>query len=272
MSSATTSDTTPARARVRRRPLWQRIAAWLALAIGVLVLALVVAGFVVDEPRPHAAASPEADALAHAVERAVHTDAWERTGAVRWTFAGERSHLWDRTRALVRVRWDDVEVQLRGTWGRAWRGGVEVRGGERKVLVAQAWSGFVNDSFWLNPLAKLFDGGTQRALVALPAGRRGLLVSYASGGVTPGDAYLWELPPAGHGDTPSAWKMWVSVIPVGGLEVTWEHYVTLATGARIATHHRLGPVTIALEDVAGAATLAELEPGDDPFAKLLAAE
>ncbi len=253
-----------------RRPRWQRVLAWLALGTGLLVLALIGVGFVLDEPRPHVAPSAEADVVAHAVERAVNVAAWERTGAVRWTFAGQRSHLWDRARSLVRVRWGSVEVQLRGTWGRAWRDGVEVRGAERNSLVAQAWSGFVNDSFWLNPCAKLFDPGTQRALIALPGGGRGLLVSYASGGVTPGDAYLWELPPAGRGDTPRAWKMWVSIIPIGGVEASWERFITLATGARVATRHRLGPVTLRLDDVAGAATLAELEPGADPFAKLLA--
>lgn len=269
MPPPTSPDAALVSSGTRRRPLWQRLLAWLALTIGIVVIALVVAGLVANEPRPHAVPSAEADALAHAIERAVNTAAWERTGAVRWTFAGERSHLWDRTRSLVRVRWGDVEVQLRGTWGRAWRDGVEVRGRDRGALVAQAWSGFVNDSFWLNPCAKLFDHGTQRALVALPQGGRGLLVSYASGGVTPGDAYLWELPPAGHGDTPRAWKMWVSVIPVGGLEVTWERFITLATGARVATRHRIGPVTITLDDVAAAATLVELEPGGDPFARLL---
>ncbi len=35
---------------------------------------------------------------------AVDSDAWERIGAVRWTFRGNRSHLWDRERQLVRVR------------------------------------------------------------------------------------------------------------------------------------------------------------------------
>ena len=269
MPAAQNPDAMPAPS-VKRRPLWQRILAWIAMAIGLLVIAVTAFGLIVNEPRPHPTPSPEADALAHDIERAVNADAWARTGAVRWTFAGKRSHLWDRTRSLVRVRFDDVEVQLRGTWGRAWRGGVEVRGRERNALVGQAWSGFVNDSFWLNPCAKLFDDGTRRALFPRSDTGRGLFVSYTSGGVTPGDAYLWELPPAGHGDTPLRWKMWVSNVPVGGVEVSWERYVTLATGARIATRHRIGPVTLTLDDVAGATTLAALEPGDDPFARLLA--
>ena len=43
----------------------------------------------------------------------------------------------------------------------------------------------------------------------------------------------------------------------------------LATGARIATHHDLALGKVDIGDLAGAATLEELEPGPDPFAALL---
>jgi hypothetical protein len=254
----------------RRRPRWQRFLAWTALGSGVLVGGIALVLVLASSPRPQAAPSAEADALARAVERAVRVDAWERTGAVRFTFMGQRSYLWDRTRSLVRVRQGDEEVLLRGTWGRVWEGGRELRGKAARARTAAAYSMFLNDSFWMNPLAKLFDAGTSRALVALPGGGRGLLVTYASGGVTPGDSYLWELPPAGRGDTPVAWRMWVSVLPIRGLRATWERFVPLSTGARVATRHALGPASVTIDDLAGAATLAELEPGEDPFARLLA--
>ncbi len=260
-------DSTP---HGRRRPRWQRVLAWLALGGGLLVGALALGLVLASSPRPSASPSAEADALAQAIERAVRVDAWARTGAVRFSFAGQRTYLWDRARSLVRVRQGDDEVLLRGSWGRVWEGGREVRGAAARARTASAYAGFLNDSFWLNPLAKLFDAGTTRALVALPGGARGLLVTHASGGVTPGDSYLWELPAAGRGDTPIAWRMWVTVLPVGGLRASWERFVTLSTGARVATRHRAGPVTLTLDDVAGAATLRELEPGADPFARLLA--
>jgi len=252
----------------RRRPRWQRVLLWLALSVGVVGAGLVVTVLVASDPLPRATPSAEADAVARAVERAVRVDAWERTGAVRFTFMGQRSYLWDRTRALVRVRQGDEEVLLRGSWGRVWEGGREVRGAAARSRTESAYRMFLNDSFWMNPLAKLFDAGTTRALVPLPGGGRGLLVSYATGGVTPGDSYLWELPPAGRGDTPLAWRMWVSVLPIEGLRATWEGFVTLSTGARIATRHHVGPAPVTLGDLAGAATLAELDPGADPFARL----
>ncbi|MCZ7679607.1 MAG: hypothetical protein M5U28_12935 [Sandaracinaceae bacterium] len=53
------------------------------------------------------------------------------------------------------------------------------------------------------------------------------------------------------------------------MSTTWERWVTLETGARIATWH-VGPLGLAveLEDVEGAATLEALVDGPDPFAPL----
>jgi hypothetical protein len=62
--------------------------------------------------------------------------------------------------------------------------------------------------------------------------------------------------------------MWVSVLPIKGLRATWEGFVPLSTGARVATRHHIGPAPVTIDDLAGAATLAELEPGADPFARL----
>jgi hypothetical protein len=49
------------------------------------------------------------------------------------------------------------------------------------------------------------DEGTTRSLVKNEDKTNGLLVSYASGGVTPGDAYLWKLDANG---LPQSYKMW----------------------------------------------------------------
>lgn len=240
---------------------------WSAVALLALVVAATIAFFVVDEPRPTGREGADADALATRLEKAVDVEAWRRTGAVRWSFAGKRSHLWDRERDLVRVRWSDVEVLLRTQerTGIAYRSGNEVPGEVGTALVEEAYAGWINDSFWLNPIAMFRGEGVSRAAVQLENGDEGLLISYSSGGLTPGDAYLWL---AGEDGLPQAWRMWVSIIPVGGVETSWEGWQTLATGARIATRH-VGPfgLTLELTNVEGAATLAELVE-DDPFAAL----
>lgn len=237
----------------------------LALAL-LIVLGLAAAVLLLRHPRPVGAAGPAADDLARAMERAVDKGAWARTGAVRFTFAGRNHHLWDRRRGLARVRSGDSEVLLDTgkAQGRAYLRGIEAQGGERDRLVKKAYAAWINDTFWLNPLAKLFDDGTERLLVE-EGGARALLLQYRSGGLTPGDGYLWLL---GDGGRPRAWRMWVSIIPIGGLEASWEGWTKLPTGAWIATKHRLAGLSVELTDLAGAATLAELEPGPDPFARL----
>src|SRR5258706_10141939 len=243
-----------------------RIVAWIA---GVLVALLAVLWLVLRHPLPAGGVSGDAaDALAHDVERAVGVDGWARTGAVRWTFRGKFHHLWGRARSFDRVRWgrNEVLLDISRQAGRAFRDGAELTdAAEIKRLVDKAYAAWINDSFWLNPIPKFFDDGVTRERLELD-GRAALLIHYGKGGLTPGDRYLWLL---GDGNRPRAWRLYVSVLPVKGLQATWDGWVTLPTGAQISTVHRiLGLPGVRMDDVAGAATLAELEPGADPFAAL----
>lgn len=246
----------------------RRALKWIAIAVAAAVIALLLAGIALHEPRPAAREGAEADALAQKIEEAVGLEAWERTGAVRWDHAGRTEHLWDRARGLARVRWDDVEVLYRiGTRrGRAWEDGREARGARRAALIDEADARWTNDAFWLNPLAKMRDPGVHRGVVPLEGGGRGLLVWYTTGGRTPGDAYLWI---TGDDGLPVAWKMWVSILPIGGVRTSWERWITLSTGAKVSTLHRAGPIAFELTGVRGAADVVSLE-GEDPFAALTA--
>lgn len=233
-----------------------------AVGFGVLFVLL-------RHPLPTGTPGPAADALAHAIERAVANDAFAKTGAVRWTWKKERTHLWDRTRNFARVRWgkNDVLLDLHKQDGRAFTDGKELSGEAKKKLVDKAYSGFINDSFWLNPLAKLFDEGVTRSVVQ-HEGQDALMLTYASGGVTPGDTYLWILD---ENKRPKAWRIWVKVFFIPGVEMTWDGWTLLPTGAWISTSHRLAgkPEIVTITDTGAAATLAELEVGADPFAQLL---
>lgn len=245
---------------------------WILLALAAVAAALFFTPKLLSRPLPEGEAGPAADELARRVMAATGYEGWQKTGAVAFSFRGKHQHLWDRERGFLRVSWDDkvVWLDLASRRGLAEKDGKKVAGKELGELLEKAWAFFCNDTFWLNPLAKLFDDGTTRLLTAPEKdhpGARGLLISYSSGGVTPGDSYLWIL---GADDRPTHWRMWTSILPVKGLEASWEAWQSLPTGALIATRHEIGPATLEIGDLRGAARLAELEPGEDPFAALLA--
>ncbi len=103
--------------------------------------------------------------------------------------------------------------------------GQVLRGEEADEQLEKAWALWANDSFWLNPAVKCFDEGVERSIVHDSDGDH-LLVQYDEGGVTPGDAYMWYV----GEPRPTAWRMWVKVMPVGGLRASWDDWTQLATG------------------------------------------
>ncbi len=231
------------------------------LVLGILAIVVVV--YSMNEPRPEGTPGPEADALARSMEAAVDKDAWDRTGAVRWSFFEQHHYVWDRQRGLVEIRWGDSRALFRTAdqTGRVWRQDEEQSPENAKEAIKTAYAYWINDSFWLNPVVKFFDPGVERSLVELDDGRRALLVTYTSGGVTPGDAYLWIPGPDG---LPEAWRMWVQIIPIGGIEVSWEGWKELSTGAKVSTEHEgWGRLMTFITNLEGAEDLDGLgvEPG-----------
>jgi hypothetical protein len=248
-----------------RKRRWPRV---LAILVGVLLLALGLVAVAAHHAPTVTTPGPDAEALAHEMVQAVGGDAWARTGAVAWRMFGH-AYLWDRPRGLARVEWGGTRVLLdvNKQAGRVYVDGKELaEGPQHDKLIKRAYAFFINDMFWLNPVVKAFDDGTSRARGEVD-GKRALLVSYASGGLTPGDRYLWILDGNAR---PERWRLWVSVLPISGAEATWEGWTQLATGAWVATQHRiLGLDVVQVKDARAAATLAELAPGPDPFAALL---
>lgn len=230
----------------------------------VVILALVGCS-AVSPPRPVGVPGPAADALANAMLERIDIKAWENTRAVTWNFGGRRTHLWDRERMYDLYKKEDREVLLRinDKTGIARDKGQPLAGVELDKALNEAWEAWVNDSFWLNAPSKCFDEGTERSIVHDDEGDH-LLVAYSSGGVTPGDAYLWDI----KDGLPVHWKMWTKILPVGGVNTTWENWEKLSTGAWIATKHEFTARSLPITELRGTASLAELAPGPDPFAAL----
>ena len=251
-------------------PWLKRLERWgirlgIAFVVGLILFVAVIRWL--NEPLPELKPSPEADQLARQMMAAVQVDAWHSVGAVSWNFGDRRQHLWDRQRQLARVIWEDnlVLLDLETQLGVAVTLDGEVRGPERSRLEKIAWSHWCNDSFWLNPIAKLFDEGTSRGLVEVD-GETALLVRYDSGGVTPGDAYLWFV---GSDGKPTRWKMWTSILPFGGVEATWEDWMTLGNGALISTRHKTKLFELELTEIVAGPNLRMMAPKGDPFAPLI---
>lgn len=247
----------------------RRILAIVGILIALVLVAVVVLIFSQRHPLPAATAGPDGDALARKVEASINADAWKKLGTIRWTLGGKRHYLWDKSRGFVRTRIGDDEVllDLMKMDGRAFHKGEEVSGAEKKQIVDKGYKMFCNDSFWMNPLVKLFDDGTSRAALTVD-GKPALLISYSSGGVTPGDRYLWLLDDDGH---PRAWRVFASVLKaVPGIEFSWDDWTDLH-GAKVATtHHVIGMKVQPVTDLEAADRPEQLEPGPDPFAGLAA--
>ncbi|MFT5382713.1 MAG: hypothetical protein ACI81W_000102 [Saprospiraceae bacterium] len=239
----------------------------LGVLLLVLIAVLAVLFFIYNEPRPEGQKSTEADALANQMLKAIDKAGWDSTTYVQWTFKGMHSFLWDKDRNFVEVNWGDNRVLLntKKVTGKAFVKGVEEIGPSAEKLIQDAWSFFCNDSFWLNAPAKAFDPGTERSIVTQEDGSKGLMVSYTSGGVTPGDAYLWILD---EKFLPKTWKMWVKIIPVGGMEFSWDQWETLSTGAKVATFHKSSVLDLDISELKGAISLEGLGLSEDPFGVL----
>lgn len=213
-----------------------------------LILVLFIFYLMKNESLPEGESGPEADEMAMKMMEALNYEAWQNTHFISWTFKGIHSYEWDRTSNMVTVKWDDHEVILDPANK---RGIIQDKSAyndqEREELINTSWDYFNNDSFWLCAPFKAFDPGTERSIVTLKDGRKGLKVTYTSGGSTPGDSYVWIL---NENYIPTSVKMWVSILPLGGMEFTWENYTQLESGALIAQDHvAFGGVNIELSDI-----------------------
>jgi len=220
----------------------------------------------VDKTFPDQDNGPKADSLAQKIMQISGYDEWQETAIISWTFADRNKHIWDRQRKYSRVEWDKTIVMFDHTTkqGKAWKDGEPIEGQELAELIDKAWNDWANDSFWLNPFEKLYDEGTERAYVNTEDGNDALLITYTSGGNTPGDSYLWIVDENG---LPTAVKMWVSIIPIKGVEFSWEEWQTLETGAKTAGLHQLSFLKLRLTDVKAASSVVEFSE-EDPFSEL----
>ncbi|RKR13178.1 hypothetical protein CLV91_1893 [Maribacter vaceletii] len=198
-----------------------------------------------NESVPTGQEGNKADALAKKMTQAIGGEKYANTNFLEWSFAnGSHRYKWNKSMGLVTVKWDDYTAKLNlnnNSLGTITKENTKLTTKEKKELLQNALDYFNNDSFWLVAPFKVFDKGTKREIVTLENGEEALLVSYTIGGSTPGDSYLWLLQPNG---TPKSYKMWVSIIPVGGIKASWEGWKRMKSGILLPSKHKIGPITL----------------------------
>ncbi len=243
----------------------KKITIALLLLLVLIVGGLGLSGFLLHSPRPTGQTGPAAEALAKKMAAAINIPAWDSTRLIHWSVFGHE-FLWDKYRNFLQLHKGKQEILLNMNTqtGRVWEKNLELSGEEAKKQLKEAWSIFCNDSFWFIAPTKIFDAGVTRSIVKDKKGQDHLMVAYASGGVTPGDAYLWILDDKGR---PVAWKMWVKVLPIGGLKVPWGEWKQLKTGAWVS-ERRGGKLGFSIKDLKNGQSFGEIGLEKDPFERL----
>ncbi|WP_420573314.1 hypothetical protein [Kordia sp.] len=222
------------------------------LVLGIFVILLLLFAFVYikyNEDLPEGTKSTEADRLAQKMLTAVNHDAYKNTRYLSWTFPGGHHYLWDKDQYKVDVSWNNIKVALdleQSNKSIVFIDGKPIEGTEKSEHIEKALSFFNNDSFWLVAPHKVFDEGVSRSIVTTENGEKRLLVTYNSGGTTPGDSYLWYLDENGR---PKGYQMWVKIIPIGGLYASWEDWQTMESGVPLSGLHSLLVLDIDLENI-----------------------
>lgn len=187
-----------------------------------------------NEKLPKGEMSKDADIFALKIQKAVNHDRYQNTDFLQWTFRNKNHYIWNKTNNTVKVEFNENKVHLDLNDFKKSR--VLTPLNSSKKIIKKALDNFNNDSFWLVAPHKLFDKGTTRKLVTLKDNSTGLLITYSSGGTTPGDSYLWKVD---ENYRPVSYKMWVSILPIGGIEATWEDWIITESGAYFSQQHTL---------------------------------
>ncbi|WP_407556917.1 hypothetical protein [Winogradskyella sp. 4-2091] len=204
-----------------------------------------------NEELPKGQQGPEADQLATKMLESLNEVAYLNTDYLEWTFKGIHHYKWYKTDNTCEVYWDDLGVILdfnNANNSKVFFMEQPYNGIEKQDYITKATNYFNNDSFWLVAPYKVFDAGVERRLVKTEDKNDALLITYKSGGTTPGDSYLWHLDSNGK---PKSYQMWVDILPIDGLEATWENWTFTETGAQLPTFHKLLFLGIELTDIKG---------------------
>ncbi len=204
-----------------------------------------------NEDLPIGIKGEQADVMASKMLDALDYKEYKNTNYIEWTFKKRHHYKWKKNENICTVYWEDFKVKLNLKDiedSQVYIHNFEVKGEKAEKLIDKAIKYFNNDSFWLVAPYKVFDHGSERSIVNLDDNTKALLVTYNTGGSSPGDSYLWHLDANGK---PTSFQMWVDILPIGGLEATWNHWTTTESGAQLPTFHKLVVIGLEITDIKG---------------------
>lgn len=221
-----------------------RVIKKVTLALIVISLGLFLVIQLLSKPLPEAITGPEADQLARDVQAALNISGYETLDQIQFSFR-DHHYLWNKIEERVLVSWEGYQVDLILSEIENSKIVQGDKKSNRADLIEKAKAYFYNDSYWLVAPFKFFDPGVIRSLVETDNGNKALLITHTSGGVTPGDSYLWYFD---ENLVPTHFELWVSIIPIKGVSATWSSWVS-KEDVLFSTFHKLGPLEITIGDL-----------------------
>lgn len=227
------------------------------ISLLILFALLILLAVLVNKRLPEPEYSKEADELAEKMLDALNKDAWDSLNYIQWTFYDKHHYVWDKRKNVANIKYKTYEVvlDLDTQKGMALKDGVQLSGEELDESLQTAWKYWCNDSFWMYAPFKIFDDGVRRGIVKNDKGESLLMMSFDSGGVTPGDSYLWELD---ENYIPVSWQMWVKILPIGGLKTSWSDWKELDNNIKIATLHKNRLLSIRITNIKSGQNISDL--------------
>lgn len=179
-----------------------------------------------------AQSTPSPESIADQVMQALGgKEAWDQTRFLRFTFAGRRTHNWDKWTGRHRIEGQTQDGKkylvlhnLNTRQGEAWLDGQKLEGDAAKEWLERAYGAWINDTYWLLMPYKLRDPGVNLAYAGSEQidGKTydKLHLTFGNVGLTPKDQYwayinrdthlmdrwAYVLQDQAPGSEPTAWK------------------------------------------------------------------
>lgn len=248
----------------------------------IIVLAVMVFGFFIWTIRSsfptQGEESPMADKLARYIQKNLNREAWKQTGAIFWE-KDEHEVLWDLERGLIRVRFHknpnnqkyqhEAFFDFQQTKKKVFENTTELVDVDH--LYREAYALWLQDLIIIEPSHTFFLRNVRRFYIPEAGQKIGsLLVQYNDLLGRSGDTYQFFVNANGE---PVKTKMWSNTRPnfyglkISGLTMSWEKWVTVATGLKVSTFHKIGDFFSYPIKINTALTLKALI-GQDPFVVL----